>query len=167
MEGFALNPVNTWASVIATEEITGGAHWKHLWKPVRDTETPVVKLAAASIITVNHPVIETDTSTRVHVATPFITARAGATVRPERPGTTLITFPVGTRGSLRANVAFPGTSTTVYPVGAALETFASSGRATPTASASVQPVSTHGRAYYSYWEPVTIQNLEPEVAYFL
>lgn len=137
----------------------GGAHRKHLWRPLREASTPEVSVSGITRVAFSRPIVApasvgTITPTYEHI-------EARARVGMELPTTGAKTPAVSTHIGSRVGVATPSChAATRY---CALQQSTAVNVLAPVAFCVTPEVSARGKTYYAFWTPETVQNPTPEM----
>ena len=136
-----------------------GAHWKHLWRPVREVVTEPLSVRAGARVTFPTPELRPNNYTEAVTPTTQLRARAGVLYEQPRSGA----VPPAFRFKPNAGVSVTrpvGTTRTPYrreSVWVCINKLAPIGETTTPA------ISVSARGYYSFWTPETIQNPTEEL----
>lgn len=143
--------------------LSGGGHWKHLYRPLREVSVDPVKVSARSAVRVVRPTVGRTLQIPAEVIADRVVATSRVTV--ELPATGVMPPMVRVSGSERVRFKKPKCGAR-----SPFTRATSSCRVNvlpPIPEVTVMPVSIRRKTYYGYYTPETVQNPTEEMMYFL
>lgn len=136
-----------------------GAHWKHLWRPVREVVTEPLSVRARARVAFPTPELRPNSYTEALTPATQVRARAGVLYEHPRSGAVPPTFRF--KPNVEVSVTNPvGTTRTPYRRESAL---LSVNKLAPIGETITPTTNVSARGHYSFWTPETVQNPTEEL----